>query len=83
MDSGAPGAFAVIRDHGNPGLDWSPAVGKADLDCTPMNADWRFRVGSNTKMFTSVHVMRLVERGRIDLDKPLRDYLPQGTLPER
>ncbi len=82
VDSGAPGAFAVIRDHGNPGLDRSLAIGKADLDGTPMNADWRFRVGSNTKMFTSVLVMRLVEQGRIDLDKPLRDYLPQGTLPE-
>ncbi|MEU2872116.1 serine hydrolase domain-containing protein [Streptomyces olivoreticuli] len=82
VDSGAPGAFAVIRDHGNPELDRSLAVGKADLDGTPMNADWRFRVGSNTKMFTSVLVMRLVEQGRIDLDKPLRDYLPQGTLPE-
>ncbi|MGW1073138.1 serine hydrolase domain-containing protein [Streptomyces sp. NPDC002537] len=82
VDSGAPGAFAVIRDHGNPELSRSLAIGRADLDGTPMNADWRFRVGSNTKMFTSVLVMRLAEQGRIDLDKPLRDYLPQGTLPE-
>ncbi|MEV6670026.1 serine hydrolase domain-containing protein [Streptomyces sp. NPDC051162] len=81
VNSGAPGAFAVIRDHGNPELDRSLAVGKADLDGTPMNAGWRFRVGSNTKMFTSVLVMRLAEQGRIDLDKPLRDYLPGGTLP--
>lgn len=82
LDSGAPGAFAVIRDHRDPGLDRSLAIGKADLDGTPMNADWRFRVGSNSKMFTSVLVMRLAEQGRIDLDKPLRDYLPEGTLPE-
>lgn len=82
VDSGAPGAFAVIRDHGNPELDRSSAIGKADLDGTPMNADWRFRVGSNTKMFTSVLVLRLAEQGRIDLDKPLRDYLPEGTLPQ-
>ncbi|MBP2400598.1 serine hydrolase domain-containing protein [Streptomyces syringium] len=82
VDSGAPGAFAVIRDHGNPGLDRSLAIGKADLDGTPMNTDWRFRVGSNSKMFASVLVMRLAEQGRIDLDKPLRDYLPEGTLPQ-
>ncbi|MEU5432067.1 serine hydrolase domain-containing protein [Streptomyces sp. NPDC020719] len=82
VDAGAPGAFAVISDHGNPERSRTLTLGKADLDGTPMNADWRFRVGSNTKMFTSVLVMRLAEQGRIDLDKPLRDYLPAGTLPE-
>ncbi|MFG3052373.1 serine hydrolase domain-containing protein [Kitasatospora sp. NPDC048239] len=81
LNAGAPGAFAVIRDHGNPELGWSLSLGKADLDGTPMNADWRFRVGSNSKMFGAVLVMRLVEQGRIDLDKPMRDYLPEGTLP--
>lgn len=80
--AGAPGAFAVVRDHGGADPKQSVAVGKADLDGTPMNADWRFRVGSNTKLFTSVLVLRLAEQGRIDLDKPLRDSLPAGTLPE-
>ncbi|MBH1935188.1 beta-lactamase family protein [Streptomyces sp. AV19] len=78
--AGAPGAFAVIRDH-----DAAPetvTVGKANLDGTPMNADWRFRVGSNTKMFTAALVLRLAEQDRVDLDKPLRTYLPAGTLPE-
>ncbi|MEU6239052.1 serine hydrolase domain-containing protein [Kitasatospora sp. NPDC047058] len=82
MNAGAPGAFAVIRDHGGAETKLSLAVGKADLDGTPMNSDWRFRVGSNSKMFAAVLVMQLVEQGRIDLDKPLRDYLPAGTLPE-
>src|SRR4051812_49192349 len=80
--AGAPGGFAVIRDHRAPAVDRSLAVGDADVDGTPMRADARFRVGSNTKMFTTVIVMRLAEQGRIDLDKPLRDYLPTGTLPE-
>lgn len=84
VDAGAPGAFAVIRDHGKGDSERgrTVALGKANLDGTPMNAGWRFRVGSNSKMFTSVLVMRLAEQGRIDLDKPLRDYLPAGTLPE-
>ncbi|MCC2276036.1 beta-lactamase family protein [Streptomyces sp. ET3-23] len=80
--AGAPGAFAVIRDHGNPDIERTVTIGKADLDGTPMNAKWRFRVGSNSKVFTAVLVMRLAEQGRIDLDKPLREYLPSGTLPE-
>ncbi|MCT9089057.1 beta-lactamase family protein [Streptomyces sp. ASQP_92] len=81
MGSGAPGAFAVVRDHDHPELGGSLAVGRADLDGTPMWAGARFRVGSNTKMFTSVLVLRLAEQGRLDLDKPLRDYLPPGTIP--
>ncbi|MEV8325801.1 serine hydrolase domain-containing protein [Kitasatospora sp. NPDC127121] len=81
-DAGAPGAFAVIRDHGDAESTRSLAVGKADLDGTPMNSSWRFRVGSNSKMFNAVLVMQLAEQGLIDLDKPLRDYLPAGTLPD-
>ncbi|MFJ7909100.1 serine hydrolase domain-containing protein [Kitasatospora sp. NPDC096204] len=80
--AGAPGAFAVIRDHGGIDRTRSVNVGLADLDGTPMNSSWRFRVGSNSKMFTAVLVMQLVEEGRIDLDRPLREYLPEGTLPE-
>ncbi|MGV9264111.1 serine hydrolase domain-containing protein [Kitasatospora sp. NPDC003701] len=82
LNAGAPGAFAVIRDHGGGERSWSLTMGKADLDGTPMKDDRQFRVGSNSKMFASVLVMRLAEQGRIDLDKPLRDYLPPGTLPE-
>ncbi|MFD7906162.1 serine hydrolase domain-containing protein [Kitasatospora sp. NPDC059722] len=82
MKAGAPGAFAVVHDHDDPSLDQTLTVGKADLDGTPMKADWRFRVGSNSKMFASVLVMQLAEQGLIDLDKPLRDYLPAGTLPD-
>ncbi|HJD84702.1 serine hydrolase domain-containing protein [Kitasatospora aureofaciens] len=80
--AGAPGAFAVIRDHGDDDRTRSLAVGRANLDGTPMNSAWRFRVGSNSKLFAAVLVMQLAQEGRIDLDKPLRDYLPAGTLPE-
>ncbi|MDH6707587.1 D-alanyl-D-alanine carboxypeptidase [Kitasatospora sp. MAA19] len=80
--AGAPGAFAVIRDHGAGETTRSLATGTADLDGTPMNSSWRFRVGSNSKMFAAVLVMQLAEQGRIDLDQPLRDYLPAGTLPD-
>ncbi|MFI2609750.1 serine hydrolase domain-containing protein [Kitasatospora sp. NPDC018619] len=80
--AGAPGAFAVIRDHGAVDRTRSVEVGLADQDGTPMNSSWRFRVGSNSKMFTAVLVMQLAQEGLIDLDRPLREYLPEGTLPE-
>lgn len=80
--AGAPGAFAVVRDRDDARGDLRVAVGESNLDGTPMRTDRRFRVGSNTKVFTSVLVLRLAEQGRIDLDQPLREYLPAGTLPD-
>ncbi|GAA0436295.1 serine hydrolase domain-containing protein [Streptomyces luteireticuli] len=82
VGAGAPGAFAVIRDGGATTAARTATIGKADLNGTPMNASWRFRAGSNTKMFTAALVLRLAERNRIKLDRPMRDYLPPGTLPK-
>ncbi|KNB52916.1 serine hydrolase domain-containing protein [Streptomyces caatingaensis] len=81
VGAGAPGAFAVVRDGGATTPARTATVGRADLDGTPMNASWRFRAGSNTKTFTAALVLRLAEQGRIALDRPMRDYLPPGTLP--
>jgi CubicO group peptidase (beta-lactamase class C family) len=36
----------------------------------------RFQIGSLSKTFTASAIMRLVEHGRIDLDAPVRLYLP-------
>ena len=35
-----------------------------------------YRVGSVSKLYTDIAVMQFVERGRIDLDKPVTEYLP-------
>lgn len=34
------------------------------------------RIGSNTKMFTTVIVLQLVSQGKIGLDAPVATYLP-------
>ena len=39
-----------------------------------------FQIGSITKTFTGTLVMRLVEAGEIDLDEPVRTYLPELRL---
>jgi CubicO group peptidase (beta-lactamase class C family) len=41
-----------------------------------VDGDTLFQVGSITKTFTGTVVMRLVEMGRLDLDAPVRTYLP-------
>ncbi len=43
----------------------------------PVDGDTLFQVGSITKTVTGTALMRLVERGEIDLDAPVRDYLPE------
>lgn len=35
-----------------------------------------FRVGSCSKMFTGIALMQLVERGRVDIDKDVAEYVP-------
>ena len=47
------------------------------LDVTP---DTLFQIGSITKTFTATAIMRLVERGDVDLDAPVRTYLPEFRL---
>jgi CubicO group peptidase (beta-lactamase class C family) len=44
----------------------------------PLPVDERtlFLCGSTTKTFTATAVMRLVEQGLVDLDEPVRRYLP-------
>ena len=42
----------------------------------PVDGDTLFRIASTTKPFTGTAIMRLVERGRLDLDRTVRSYLP-------
>lgn len=42
----------------------------------PVTPDTLFRAGSITKALTSLAVMRLVELGALDLDRPVGDYVP-------
>lgn len=49
----------------------------------PITADTLFQIGSTTKTFTAAIVMRLVEAGKLDLDTPVRTYLPALRLADR
>ncbi len=50
--------------------------GVADETGRPVTAQTPFRIGSITKSFTALAVMQLVETGNIELDAPVRRYLP-------
>lgn len=46
----------------------------------PVDEGTLFQFGSTGKTYTATAVMRLVERGEIDLDAPVRRYLPEFRL---
>jgi CubicO group peptidase (beta-lactamase class C family) len=46
----------------------------------PVDEQTLFQVGSITKTFTGTAAMRLVEAGALDLDEPVRTYLPELRL---
>ncbi|HRA19405.1 MAG TPA: serine hydrolase domain-containing protein, partial [Anaerolineae bacterium] len=41
-----------------------------------VDADTQFRIGSSTKMLTAAGMLRLVDKGLVDLDAPISRYLP-------
>jgi CubicO group peptidase (beta-lactamase class C family) len=58
------------------------AAGSADVDGTsPMARDSIFRIASITKPITAAAVMMLVEDGRIALQDPVREWLPELASP--
>ncbi|MFE0886316.1 serine hydrolase domain-containing protein [Streptomyces rochei] len=79
--AGMPGLFAEVRDGDEV---WRGAAGAADVVTgAPVTADMRHRVGSITKTFTAAAVLQQVESGRIGLDTPIGDYLPELVPGER
>ncbi|MFF6874901.1 serine hydrolase domain-containing protein [Streptomyces sp. NPDC012474] len=80
-EAGMYGVFSSVRDGGE---RWTGASGVADVATgRPVTPGMRQRVGSISKTFTAVGVMQQVERGRIRLDAPVGDYLPELIPGER
>ncbi|EKU73581.1 MULTISPECIES: serine hydrolase domain-containing protein [Sphingobium] len=55
----------------------SVSRGQARATGEPLQADALFRIASMTKPVTSVAFMRLVEQGKVALDDPVTDVLPE------
>src|SRR5437868_2575329 len=46
----------------------------------PVDEDTLFQFGSTGKTFTATAMLRLVEQGKVDLDAPVRTYVPELKL---
>lgn len=49
----------------------------------PVTADTLFQVGSISKTFTGTMLMQLVETGKLDLDTPIKTYLPKFKMADK
>lgn len=80
-EAGMYGAFSAVRDGAE---QWRGATGFADpATGRPMRPDLEQRVGSITKTFTAVALLKEAERRRIDLDAPVARYVPDLVPGER
>ncbi|GAA2322517.1 beta-lactamase family protein [Streptomyces kunmingensis] len=72
---------ALVRVGGTSG-SWHGVAGVRDLRTGAKALEnARFRAGSTTKVVTAAVVLRLAADGRVDLDAPVQEYLPDLFAP--
>ena len=76
-----PGVVAMAAT--DKGVLYEGAFGTRDLASGPaMSLDTIFRLASMTKAITSVAAMQLVEQGKLQLDQPVGNVLPELAAPQ-
>ena len=80
----------IWREHAVPGVavgliadgeEWLHGSGVTSVEHPlAVDADTLFQIGSITKTVTATALMRLMERGDVDLDAPVRTYVPDLHL---
>lgn len=75
-----PGVVAMAAT--DRGIVYEGAFGRRDIaDGPAMTLDTIFRIASMTKAVTSVAAMQLVEAGKIELDQPIGQVMPELASP--
>ncbi len=75
---GVPGVVVGVHHEG---AEQIAAFGVTSVDTrVPVDAGTLFQIGSTSKTFCGTAAMRLVEQGKLDLDAPIRTYLPDLKL---
>jgi D-alanyl-D-alanine carboxypeptidase len=74
-DVGAPGMTVALADR--KGLLRASQYGFADLKAgLPVKPETLFEIGSISKSFVGIAAVQISEEGKLDLQKPVKDYLP-------
>nr|WP_281376399.1 serine hydrolase domain-containing protein [Actinomycetospora corticicola] len=74
MQGGITGTVVSIVDPARG--TFLKAYGTADTAGTPMTTDMHYRIASVSKTFTAHAVLQLVGQGRLSLDAPLAQFVP-------
>ena len=75
-DDDGGGSFLIHRDDKTTAV----AVGARNSDGDPITGDTEFHMASISKIFVATMVMQLVDEGTVDLDSPIKDYLPDLAI---
>ncbi|MET4582647.1 D-alanyl-D-alanine carboxypeptidase [Conyzicola nivalis] len=75
VDLGFPAALASVTHPDGEHDDYVAGVGDIATG-SEVPVDGEVRIGSNTKTYTAVVVLQLVEEGLVQLDTPVESYLP-------
>src|SRR3954451_20322731 len=80
----------LLEKYNVPGAAWGVLQGDQVVDGAAgllhkgtgveATADSVFQIGSITKLWTSTLVMQLVDEGKVELDEPVRTYLPEFRI---
>jgi len=74
-------SIALVDDQR---LVWAEGFGYADkAGNVPASPETVYRAGSISKLFTATAAMQLAERGKMEIDRPLGDYLPGFSIRTR
>ncbi|HPM47916.1 MAG TPA: serine hydrolase domain-containing protein [bacterium] len=77
----APGVSITVVNNGQ--IEWSNGFGLKNLSTgEKVRNDTIFLAGSVSKPVFALAVMKLVERGKIDLDRDVNEYLKSWKIPE-
>lgn len=75
-DSHTPGVSIAIVHRDGP--EWVTALGKADVASNRDATAWTlFRIGSTSKAFASLSILKLVREGKLSLDEPIHKLIPE------
>lgn len=76
LKAGVPGVVAMVTDRN--GTTYQGVVGERKAGGgQPMTPDTVFWIASTTKAIAGTACLQLVEEGRLDLDAPARQYVPE------
>jgi len=70
-----PGASILVAQNGD--IIYQKGFGYADIEKKiPITPDTKFKIGSISKQFTAVAILKLMEKGKIKIDDKLSKYIP-------